>query len=108
MSKNRSYKVVFHNQGKIYEVYARNVHQSAMFGFIEVENLVFGTRSSVVVDPSEDQLRSEFEGVARSYIPMHAVIRIDEVEKEGAPRISDGDGKVTTLPIYTQNGPKSG
>ena len=107
MSKNRTYKVVFHNQGKIYEVYAKNVHQSAMFGFIEIENLVFGARSAVVVDPSEDQLRSEFEGVARSYIPMHAVIRIDEVEKEGPARISDGDGKITTLPVYTQGSPKS-
>jgi len=101
-----TYKVIFHNQGKIYEVYAHAVHQSGLFGFIEVESMVFGSKSSVVVDPSEDQLKSEFEGVRRSYIPMHAIVRIDEVEKEGAARITDSDGKVATLPIYTQSGPK--
>ncbi len=28
----------------------------------------------------------------RSFIPMHAMIRIDEVEKEGVAKISDGKG----------------
>ena len=31
------YKVVFHNQGQIYEVYAHNIYQSDLYGFIEVE-----------------------------------------------------------------------
>ena len=45
---------MFHNQGKVYEIYAQNVHHSAMFGFIEVEKLLFGEKSSVVVDPTEE------------------------------------------------------
>ncbi|HVS22580.1 MAG TPA: DUF1820 family protein, partial [Gammaproteobacteria bacterium] len=43
------YRVVFLNQGKVYEIYARHVSQTgALFGFVEIEDLVFGTRKSVV------------------------------------------------------------
>ena len=57
------YRVIFHNQGKIYELYARNVCQSDMFAFLEVENLVFGDSSKLVVNPGEEALKSQFEGV---------------------------------------------
>ena len=59
MPKKTLYKVIFHNQGKINEIYAKSVHQGAMFGFIEIEQLVFGEKTSVVVDPSEENLKSE-------------------------------------------------
>ncbi|MGH8508511.1 MAG: DUF1820 family protein [Gammaproteobacteria bacterium] len=99
------YKVIFHNQGKVYEIYAKNVVQSGMYGFIEVDKLAFGTRSMLVVDPSEEQLKSEFAGVSRTYIPLHAIIRIDEVDKEGKVKVTQGGSEganVTPFPIYTQ------
>jgi hypothetical protein len=86
------YKILFHNQGQIYEVYARAIYQSDLYGFIEVEDYIFGDKTKVVIDPGQDRLRTEFDGVQRSFIPMHAVIRIDEVEKEGVAKISDGKG----------------
>jgi hypothetical protein len=93
------YRVIFHNQGEIYEVYAREIYQSDLHGFIEIEGYVFGNRSQMVVDPSEEKLKSEFEGVERSYVPMHCVIRIDEVEKEGQARIKEVRGdKVMPFP----------
>ena len=112
MSKKSTYRVTFHNQGKVYEIYARKVHQSGLFGFIEIEDLLFGEKSSVVVDPSEENLKSEFNGVQRTYIPMHSVVRIDEVEKTGHPKImedSDSGGKIAPFPVYTgsQDTPKS-
>ena len=58
-------------QGQVYEVYANSIAQGALFGFIEIEELVFGERSSVVVDPSEEKIKTEFEGVKRTHIPMH-------------------------------------
>jgi len=83
------YKVIFHNGGQVYEVFARQIYQSDMWGFVEVEELVFGERSQIVVDPGEEKLKNEFAGVKRSYIPLQAIIRIDEVEIEGAARVSD-------------------
>ncbi len=99
--KRKLYRVVFHSRGKIYEVYARSVAQSGLHGFVEVGELVFGERSNVVVDPAEERLKAEFDGVSRFYVPMHAVIRIDEVEKEGVAKITDpGEGgKVTPFPL---------
>ena len=105
MSDKKIYKIMFHHQGKVYEIYAKNVHHSAMFGFIEVEKLLFGEKTSVVVDPTEENLKNEFSDVERTYIPMHSIIRIDEVKKEGAAKISERSGNgenIMPFPIYTK------
>ncbi len=103
MTNETIYKIVFHNQGKIYEIYARDVHQSGMLGFIEVEKLLFDEHTTVVVDPAEEKLKNEFKGVNRSYIPMHSVIRIDEVEKEGTGKITDTNPgeNIMPFPVYS-------
>lgn len=103
MSTRRLYKISFINQGKVYEIYARSVAQGSLFGFIEVEKLVFGERSSVVLDPSEERIKAEFQGVRRTYLPMHSVLRIDEVEKEGVSKISKAEGGNVAqfpMPVY--------
>ena len=103
MKRQSTYRVTFHNQGKIYEIYARQVAQGNLLGFIEVETIIFGERTTLVVDPSEEHLKSEFEGVNRTYIPLHSIIRIDEVEKTGPSKITEsgsrGD-KVTPFPVF--------
>jgi hypothetical protein len=93
MQKKSIYKVVFVNQGKVYEIYAKEVAQSDMFGFIEIGGFVFGEKSAVVIDPSEEKLKSEFQEVKRTYVPMHSVIRIDEVKQEGTAKITSLEGK---------------
>lgn len=100
MDNTDVYKVLFHNQGKIYEIYAHNVNQSSMLGFIEVEGMIFGEKSELLIDPAEEKLQNEFAGVECSYIPMNAIIRIDRVAKHGTNKIietSDG-GNVTPFP----------
>jgi hypothetical protein len=92
------YKITFLNKGKVYEVFVKQVYQSDLYGFIEVEDYVFDERSQVVVDPGEEKLKSEFSGVKRSFIPIQAIIRIDEVEKSGVSKISNGDN-VSPFPV---------
>ncbi|MCB1054569.1 MAG: DUF1820 family protein [Acidobacteria bacterium] len=101
MSETRVYKIIFQQQGEVFEIFARQVGQGGLFGFIEVEELLFGERSRLVVDPSEERLAREFEGVRRLHIPMHSVVRIDEVEREGKARIAESrsEGKVTAFPM---------
>ena len=104
MAASHIFKVVFHNQGRIYEVYARKVGHGSLFGFVEVEELIFGERSAVVVDPSEEKIQSEFAGVKRTYLPLHSVIRIDEVRKSGVSKISEGGASNVAqfpFPVYT-------
>ena len=95
----RVYKVTFLNQGQVYEIYAKKVAQGGLLGFVEVEGIVFGQKTTVVVDPSEERLKLEFEGVRRSYIPMHAVVRIDEVDKHGPSRITEV-GKASNVAAF--------
>ncbi|MGI9202164.1 MAG: DUF1820 family protein [Woeseiaceae bacterium] len=103
MADKNLFRVVFMSQGQIYEIYAREVGHGDMFGFVAVEKLVFGERTTVVVDPSEEKIKSEFEHVTRTYLPMHSIVRIDEVDKQGAAKISKMDGNVTQfpMPIYS-------
>lgn len=113
MSKKAVYRIVFHNQGKLYELHARHVSHGEIYGFVEVADIIFGERTAVVVDPSEERLKSEFEGVKRTFVPLHAVIRIDEVSKEGANKIvaaGEGDSNVTPfpMPMYTPGGGTQG
>jgi hypothetical protein len=107
MSANTIFKIVFVSQGQVYEIYARSVGHGSLFGFVEIEKLVFGERSSVVVDPSEEKIKTEFAGVTRTYLPMHSIIRIDEVEKQGMSKISKLEGGNVAqfpVPIYTPGG----
>lgn len=104
MAKSPIYKIIFFNQGQIFEIFARQIFQSDLYGFVEVEDFVFGERSQMLVDPSEEKLKAEFEGVKRSYIPMHAVVRIDEVAREGVSKISEAKGgNVSAFPMTTFN-----
>ena len=100
MENKEIYKVVFRNQDKIYEIHASDVQQSNLFGFIEIHGMIFGDKSELLIDPAEEKLRSEFANVDFSYIPMHAVIRIDKVSKQGSNKIVEGvaNNNVTPFP----------
>ena len=92
------YRISFLNKGKVYEVFVKQVYQSDLYGFIEIEEYVFNEKSQVVVDPGEEKLKAEFNGVRRSFIPMQAIIRIDEVDKSGVSKISNVDN-ITPFPV---------
>lgn len=104
MNEAPVFRVIFLNQNEVFEIYARQIFQSEMYGFIEVEEFVFGERAQVVVDPSEERLKAQFSGVKRTYIPMHSIVRIDEVEKEGVGKVTDAKGgNVTSFPNFGYN-----
>ena len=87
MAKKGIYKIVFIQLGEVFEIFAKAIYQSEMYGFIEVEEYLFDQNSQIVVDPSEEKLKAEFNGVKRSYIPVNCVLRIDEVDKKGSVKI---------------------
>jgi hypothetical protein len=114
-SRLRVYRVIFTQQGNLYEVYARHVAQSTMLGFIELGQLLFGDQGKVVIDPSEERLKTEFQGVRRVYVPIHSVVRVDEVERKGPGRITAIEGgnderptsKVSPFPFVPPPTPRS-
>lgn len=103
--KETLYRVQFINNGERYELYVREITQGQLWGFIEIADFVWTRQGQLVIDTSEEQLKTEFEGVTRTYIPMHNVLRIDAVEKQGPAKISEISGKIATFPgpIYTKS-----
>ena len=102
MAKKGIYKVVFMQLGEVYEIYAKSIYQSDMYGFIEIEDHLFDQNSQIVVDTSEEKLKNEFKGVQRSYIPINSVIRIDEVNETGEAKIKENKDKISPFPLNIQ------
>ena len=88
--------------GEIYEVFAKQIYQSDMYGFIEVEEYIFNQNKQLVVDPSSEKLEKEFKNVQRSYIPINAVIRVDEVIESGEAKIKQNKSQVSPFPMNIQ------
>ena len=102
MTNKTLYRVTFAYLDAVYEIYARKVHESDMFGFLIIEDFVFGETTSMVVDPAEERLKLEFKDVKRTFVPMQAVFRIDEVNKQGVAKIRDKSSdanKITLFPV---------
>ncbi len=105
MPKQDIFKVIFVNQGELYEIYANKVYQSDLYGFIAVEELIFGAKSSLVLDPSEEKLKTEFERVTKTLIPLHEIIRIDQVTKKGTAKVralNSGGARINSVSSFTR------
>ncbi|MFC1795783.1 DUF1820 family protein [Pseudomonadota bacterium] len=105
MSEKPLYKIIFLNHGKVYELYSEGVTSSGLWGFVEVSKLVFEKGDGLVVDPTEEKMRQEFEGAKVLHLPIQSVLRIEEVEKRGQCMIRDRKSgeKVTPFPISPPN-----
>ena len=101
MEEKRLYKIIFLNQGKVYELFSKSVASSGLWGFVEVSDLVFDSAEGLVVDPTEERMKQEFAGARVLHLPIQSVLRVEEVEKRGQCLIRDrGSGeKVTPFPL---------
>ena len=102
MSQTVLYKITFLNAGKIYELHARKVAPSALWGFTEVRELVFERGEALVLDPTEERLREEFADTRVLHLPMQSIVRVEEVERRGKLSIRDaasGEKVVTPFPL---------
>jgi hypothetical protein len=105
MAQKPLYKIIFLNHGKVYELYSEGVTSSGLFGFLEVSDLVFDIGDGLVVDPTEEKLRQEFENAKVLHLPIQSVLRVEEVDKRGQCVIRDRKSgeKVTPFPISPPN-----
>jgi len=101
MTSKQMYRVAFLNHGKVYELYCTGVASSGLWGFIEITGLVFDTGEGVVVDPTEEKLRQEFADVEVLHVPMHGVLRVEQVRRKGQAVIRERESgeKVTPFPL---------
>lgn len=92
------YKVTFTNDDELYQICARELSTSDLYGLIEIGDFIFPEKR-LVYNPGEERLRREFEGIKRTWIPYHAIIRIDEI-------IDSMESESKIIPLKTL--PKSG
>jgi len=99
--KEKLFRIAFLNQGKVYELFCTGVYTSGLLGFVEASGLMLGEKDSLVVDPTEEKLRDEFDGVEVLHLPIHSVLRVEQVKKKGQAVIRDRESgeKVTPFPI---------
>ncbi|AXI82841.1 DUF1820 family protein [Xylella taiwanensis] len=101
------YKITFVNHGKLYELYARRVISSHLWGFNEISELVFDMHGGLVVDPIEEQLRYEFANTKTLHLPMQSIVRVEEVDKKGQSVIRDADtGEKVVTPFLAPFKPR--
>jgi len=100
-NKEKLFRIAFLNHGKVYELFCTGVCTSTLLGFLEVSGLVFGETDSLVIDPTEEKMRDEFDGVEILHLPMHSVLRVEQVKKKGQAVIRDRESgeKVTPFPV---------
>ncbi len=72
------YKVTFTSENELYQVCAREVTTSDLLGLIEIGDFIFPA-NKLVYNPGEERIKREFEGIRRTWIPYHAIQRIDEI-----------------------------
>ncbi|HUJ76195.1 MAG TPA: DUF1820 family protein [bacterium] len=72
------FKVSFTHDNELYQVCARRVEASELYGLIEIGDFIF-PENTLVYNPGEERIRREFQGIARTFLPYHAIVRIDEV-----------------------------
>ncbi len=83
MNKRRKtyYKITFSNENELYQVCARQVVSSDLYGLLEIGEFIF-PENKLLYNPGEERIRREFEGIKRTWIPYHAIVRIDEISDE--------------------------
>lgn len=102
MRTKKLYKVTFLSGGKSYELYARNVYSSELWGFTTIADIVFeDQKESLIIDPAEDRLREEFQHTKALHLPIQTILRIEEVAQRGSAQIRDAEtgDKITPFPM---------
>jgi len=109
MTNKNLFKLTFLNHGKVYELYSRSVSSSNLWGFLEVRELVFEEGDGLVIDPTEEKLRDEFDLTQVLHLPIQSVLKVEEVKKRGQAVIRDRKSgeKVTPFPISPDSRKKS-
>ncbi|MEW5692596.1 MAG: DUF1820 family protein [Candidatus Hydrogenedentota bacterium] len=78
---NKAFRI-YYSKGLLqeYEIHAKKIENSTLFGFIELSEFVYPQKKNIIIEPGSDRIEKEFKDVKRTYIPIKDVIRIDEYE----------------------------
>lgn len=79
-TQKKVFKVYFFHMDKVYTLFAKEVNASGeLYNMCEISDIIFQRNKNLIV-PSEDEVRQEFSNIKKLLIPLHHLIRIDELE----------------------------
>jgi hypothetical protein len=103
--KTETYYIVTYKEPdtqKTVEIKAKSISDSVLgLGFVSISDFIFST-SGVVVQPSEEQQRSKFEGVKSFHLNIYSILSIKEMGlKNKGLQFKNDKSKVLTFPEST-------
>ena len=105
MTTKTLYRISYLNHQEVYELYARDVSSQELMGFITVSELQFDQREGVVIDPTEERLKTEFSGVKKLHVPIQSVLKIEEVTAKKSCKIKTLNPKANVPDRQPHTGP---
>ena len=88
------YRVHFMWKDKARTIEARGLDMTHPY-FVSITELLFPERSTVIIDPNDDELRREFGEAHHIMIPFQSVQLIEELSKNE----TESDGKVIPFSV---------
>jgi hypothetical protein len=79
-SEHPIYRIIFTHLEETQEIYAQYISEETLVGFIEADTLLELDQTTLAVNPKE---------VKRCYIPLHNIIRIDEIFWQTGAEVKD-------------------
>lgn len=78
---DKYYKVQFYDSKKeIMTFFAKKLNPSSFLGLIEVSEILF-MDSEIIINPDDEKVRKEFNGVSKTFLPLNTIVRIDEIDQ---------------------------
>ena len=82
------YKITIIDEDKEHTtLYATNVTQADLLGFVEISGLEFPNKSDIILTPGEDKAHTLFKDTKRIIIPGNYIIRIEELKEDKKAQI---------------------
>jgi len=105
-NKPNLYRINYINHNQVYELYAKHIATDKLFGFISISDILFDLKDTVVIDPIEEQLKTEFKDVEVLHVPLSQVLKVEEVKHKKSCKIKQLNQNAVITPLRNQPGPQ--
>lgn len=78
------YRVIFTHLDQVYTIYSLGISEETLVGFIEVDGILSISAEAPAEegDKKANTFLEHMHNIKRTYVPMHSVLRIDEMTKK--------------------------
>ena len=80
------YRVYFKWKDKDVELTAKSLDLTHPY-FVSIKDLVFADKASLIINPAQDEVRSEFGKASHLMIPFQTVTLIEELSEETGKKV---------------------